>query len=235
MFIGRQRRLRWSGLLLPSRLWRSLWPQIVVQPRYWHYTDQAPLDRIQRYSTMSSYPSWISSHCATPSWYSLETSIYIWRNRRCQRRWNSWRFWNSLASSNTLRSLLMCQKAGSTLLSHVMTARFQNDVIVSPPTFSDHGPVVATIPFLCEPFLFTMRRIRRWKRLGRAAFRMALRAHPLFADVESSAHLSTSEMFSKYEDALSGLLDTFAPICNNRSRHYPSAPWFDASCRALRR
>ncbi|PGH39091.1 MAG: hypothetical protein CRN43_11265, partial [Candidatus Nephrothrix sp. EaCA] len=24
-----------------------------------------------------------------------------------------------------------------------------SDVIVSPPTFSDHGPVVATIPFLC--------------------------------------------------------------------------------------
>src|SRR6218665_1480085 len=110
-----------------------------------------------------------------------------------------------------------------------------SDVIVSPPTFSDHGPVVATIPFLCQPILFTMRRIRCWKRLDRAAFRMALRAHPLFADVESSAQLSTSEMFSKYEDALSGLLDTFAPICNIRSRHYPSTPWFDASCRALRR
>src|SRR6218665_3893179 len=101
-----------------------------------------------------------------------------------------------------------------------------SDVIVSPPTFSDHGPVVATIPFLCEPLLLTMRRVRRWKRLDRAAFRMALRAHPLFADVESSAQLSTSEMFSKYEDALSGLLDTFAPICNIRSRRCPSASWF---------
>src|SRR6218665_2515367 len=46
-----------------------------------------------------------------------------------------------------------------------------SDVIVSPPTFSDHGPVVATISFLCQPLLFTMRRIRSWKRLdqiGRA-------------------------------------------------------------------
>ena len=32
-----------------------------------------------------------------------------------------------------------------------------SDVVVSPPTFSDHGPVVATIPCICEPLLFTMR------------------------------------------------------------------------------
>jgi len=44
---------------------------------------------------------------------------------------------------------------------------------------------------------------RHWKKLARTAFHVALRNHPLFADVESSAHLSTSEMFSKYEDALS--------------------------------
>jgi len=42
--------------------------------------------------------------------------------------------------------------------------------------------------------------------------------HPLFADIESSAQFSTSEMFSKYEAALSQLLDTFVPVCSKKGQ-----------------
>src|SRR6218665_2287630 len=42
-------------------------------------------------------------------------------------------------------------------------------------------------------------------------------------------------MFSKYEAALSQLLDTFVPVCSIRSCCCPSSPWFDESCRTLRR
>src|SRR6218665_1167232 len=42
-------------------------------------------------------------------------------------------------------------------------------------------------------------------------------------------------MFSKYEAALSRLLDTFIPVRSIRSRYCPATPWFNESCRTLRR
>src|SRR6218665_3961528 len=54
------------------------------------------------------------------------------------------------------------------------------DVTVHPPILSDHGLVMACIPFIYESSLLTTRRIRHWKKLDRAAFRSALQAEPLF-------------------------------------------------------
>jgi len=65
-----------------------------------------------------------------------------------------------------------------------------------------------------------------WRQAWR---RMALRTHPLFADIESSTQLSTSEMFSKYELSPSWHHHS----SNIWSRHCRSSPWFDAMCRAL--
>src|SRR6218665_2162856 len=177
---------------------------------------------------------WISSHCTTHSWYSLETSIFHLDDSSLP---ETVEFVAVLEQFGLKQHVTESTHVAGGWLDVVVTRDDcqVSDVIVSPPTFSDHGPVVATIPFLCEPILFTMHLILCCKRLDRTAFRMALRAHPIFVDVESSARLSTSEMLSKYEDAVSGLLDTFAPIFNIGSRPCPSTPWFDASCLALRR
>jgi len=109
------------------------------------------------------------------------------------------------------------------------------DVTVHPPILSDHGLVMASIPFIYEPSLLITRRIRHWKKLDRAAFRSALQAEPLFNDAEAFSSSTATDLFSSYETVMLKLIDSFLPQRTVRSRQHPLSPWFNADCRALRR
>ena len=61
------------------------------------------------------------------------------------------------------------------------------DVNVQPPTISDHGLVIAAIPFIHQPVLYITRQVRRWKSLDREALAAALRNQPLFSLNKSSS------------------------------------------------
>src|SRR6218665_72586 len=49
-----------------------------------------------------------------------------------------------------------------------------SDISIHPPTISDHGLVLATIPFLSDAPSNFIGRVRDWRRLDREAFKAAL-------------------------------------------------------------
>src|SRR6218665_1712236 len=106
---------------------------------------------------------------------------------------------------------------------------------VQPPVLSDHGLIVATIPFIHQPALYITRQIRHWKSLERDAFADALRDHPLFSNIEATPALTVTQLFDSYSTVTSELLDVFLPVRTVKSRHCPLTPWFDAECRLRRR
>src|SRR6218665_579434 len=55
-------------------------------------------------------------------------------------------------------------------------------VDVWPPVLSDHGLVVANLPFLHETPVYALRQIRGWKPLDRQAFSTSLSSVPAFSD-----------------------------------------------------
>ena len=109
------------------------------------------------------------------------------------------------------------------------------DIDIHPPTISDHGLVIACIPFIIEPTLLITRQIRHWKSLDRDAFRATIQDCPLFKDAELISVQSVSELFSSYETVMTGIIDAFLPLRTVKTRHCPLSPWFNAECRALRR
>ena len=109
------------------------------------------------------------------------------------------------------------------------------NLTIHPPSLSDHGLVIATIPFLYETLVHVIRYVRGWKKLDHASFGEALRAHPTIADPASMADKSTSDLFAAYEDAMSSLVDSFLPLRPLKVRSNTLSPWFDAECRTLRR
>src|SRR6218665_1133594 len=109
------------------------------------------------------------------------------------------------------------------------------DVNVHPPTISDHGLVLAAIPFIPQPVLYITRQVRRWKSLDREDFAAALRDQPLFKNLEDNDARTCSELFELYETTMAEQLEKFLPVHSIRTHHCPLSPWFDAECRALRR
>src|SRR6218665_42508 len=106
---------------------------------------------------------------------------------------------------------------------------------VQPPVLSDHGLIVATIPFIHQPALYITRQIRHWKSLDRDALADAFRDHPLFSNIETTPALTVTQLFDSYSFVTSELLDAFLPVRTVKSRHCPLTPRFDAECRLRRR
>src|SRR6218665_557661 len=86
-----------------------------------------------------------------------------------------------------------------------------------------------------------MRRICHWKKLALVIGR-SLPEQPsmwLYVTILSSRMLSRLLICQRLRcspstKTHSQLLDTFVPVCNIRSRHCPSSPWFDVSSQARR-
>jgi hypothetical protein len=70
------------------------------------------------------------------------------------------------------------------------------DLSVHPPTISDHGLVIASIPFLCETPSYFIRQVRNWRSFDRVAFRSALLDIPAVAD-PSTLELAVFPLESK--------------------------------------
>jgi hypothetical protein len=102
----------------------------------------------------------------------------------------------SSSSATTFRSIL--EQFG--LTQHVSSPTHQAggwlDVVITrddciptvevwPPALSDHGLVVASLPFLHEAPIYALRQIRGWRRLDRTAFATALSEVPAFSDPSS--------------------------------------------------
>ena len=111
-----------------------------------------------------------------------------------------------------------------------------NNLIVDPPTISDHGLITCTVRYACPASpVFTSRRVRGWKKLDREEFRAVLSDGPLCQDEEYYAGMSASELFDLYSTTIRDTLDRLAPLHDVTSRHNPSTPWFDAECRSIKR
>ena len=111
-----------------------------------------------------------------------------------------------------------------------------NNLIVDPPTISDHGLITCTVPYACPASpVFTSRRVRGWKKLDREEFRTALSDGPLCQDEEYYEGMSASELFDLYSTTIRDTLDRFVPLHDLTSRHNPLTPWFDAECRSIKR
>ena len=111
-----------------------------------------------------------------------------------------------------------------------------NNLIVDPPTISDHGLITCTVPYACPASpVFTSRRVRGWKKLDLEEFRTVLSEGPLCQDGEYYAGMSASELFDLYTTTIRDTLDRLVPLHNIISRHNPSTPWFDAECQSIKR
>src|SRR6218665_350866 len=112
----------------------------------------------------------------------------------------------------------------------------KSDVLqIFPPTISDHGLVMATIPYPHDaPSTFT-RLIRGWRGLDRERFRAALMEVPVVADPSTAADLSAEAAFLQYKTSMSQLVDRFLPLRLITIRRCPHSPWFDRECRSMRR
>src|SRR6218665_1500110 len=109
------------------------------------------------------------------------------------------------------------------------------DITVHPPTVSDHGLVIATVPFLHETPFHVEGLFRNWKALDRNTFREALLSTPAFADPTAFADASTSDLFTIYESSMTDIVNTLLPARAAKTRRSVLTPWFDAECRSSRR
>ena len=109
------------------------------------------------------------------------------------------------------------------------------DITVHPPTVSDHGLVIATVPFLHETPFHVEGLFRNWKALDRNTFREALLSIPAFADPTAFADASTSDLFTIYESSMTDIVNTLLPARAAKTRRSVLTPWFDAECRSSRR
>src|SRR6218665_2277898 len=109
------------------------------------------------------------------------------------------------------------------------------DISIHPPTISDHGLVLATIPFLSDAPSYFISCVRDWRRLDREAFKAALLSIPAVVDPSVLEALPVADAFAVYESAMTEVLHQFLPTRQARVRRLPLSPWFDAECRSRRR
>src|SRR6218665_2630532 len=94
-------------------------------------------------------------------------------------------------------------------------------VNVWPPVLSDHGLVVANLPFLHETPVYALRQIREWKHLDRQAFSTSLSSVPAFSDPSSLRDLYTSDLFDIYTRSLTDIIDQLLPVRPAKLRLHP--------------
>jgi len=75
---------------------------------------------------------------------------------------------------------------------------------------------------------------RPWKRLDRAAFRVALQSSPLCRS-DSWSGLNVEDLARLYDHELTAILDRLVPVRTWTSRRHASDPWFDDDCRVAKR
>ena len=85
-------------------------------------------------------------------------------------------------------------------------------VDVRPPALSDHGIVVASLPFLHERPVYALRQIRGWGHLDRQALESSLSAVPAFSDPGSLGEQSTDDLFDIYNRSITDIIDSLLPV-----------------------
>lgn len=70
------------------------------------------------------------------------------------------------------------------------------DVLICPPTISDHGLVVATVLFLHHTPLHVDGQFQNWRKLDHAAFCVALLDIPAIANPSTLVDASPADLFS---------------------------------------
>jgi len=109
------------------------------------------------------------------------------------------------------------------------------DITVHPLTVSDHGLVIATVPFLHKTLIHVEGLLRNWRVLDRDAFREALLSIPAFADSTAFAEASVSDLFAIYMSSMTDIVNTLLLAHAVKMRCSVLTPWFDAECRSHRR
>src|SRR6218665_2717540 len=109
------------------------------------------------------------------------------------------------------------------------------DISIHPPTISDDGLVLATIPFLSDPPPYFIGGVRDWRRLDREAFKAALLSIPAVVDPSVFEALPVADAFAIYDSATTEVLHQFLPNRQARVRRRPLPPWFDGERRSRRR
>ena len=213
------------GVAIKSDAWQSL-----LSPS----TDQDQLSPTPT-SSVNSCPSWKSWLHSILSWSLWVTSTFTWRIRwmvTASRRNNSWESFSLVQHVDA-----PTHSAGRILDVVITRSDCQiNNLIVDPPTISDHGLITCTVPYACPvSSVFTSWRVRGWKKLDREEFRAVLSDGPLCQDEEYYAGMSASELFDLYNTTIRDTLDRLAPLHDITSRHNPSTPWFDAKCWSIKR
>src|SRR6218665_3695453 len=103
-------------------------------------------------------------------------------------------------------------------------------VDVRPPALSDHGIVVASLPFLHERPVYALRQIRGWRHLDRRALASSISAVPAFSDPSCLGEQSTDDLFDIYNRSITDIIDSLLPVRPGRLRSHPLSPWFDGEC-----
>jgi Reverse transcriptase (RNA-dependent DNA polymerase) len=110
-----------------------------------------------------------------------------------------------------------------------------DDLLVYPPTISDHSAITFTLPSIHLQPIHSIRMKRGWKSFDSQAFCAALRDTPLLSPDSTMDTLTVAELFDLYNSTVTRLLDTMLPRRKVWSRNRPLAVWFDADCHKLRR
>src|SRR6218665_3601557 len=109
------------------------------------------------------------------------------------------------------------------------------DLLIHPPSTSDHSIVKFTLPPLHAQPIHAIRVVRGWKSLDCRTFSEQIRSSALGVDPRVHDAMSVAELFDLYSNTMSELLDKLLPSCKIKTRVRPLAVWFDGECHQLRR
>jgi hypothetical protein len=106
--------------------------------------------------------------------------------------------------------------------------------VVDPPTFSDHGTIVAQVDLRVPQDHTKKHLVRRcWRQFDLDRFIEDLEQSSLVLD--STDDDNVNDLFDHYDNTLRSLLDVHAPTRTVCVRAARSAPWYDADCREAKK
>ena len=98
------------------------------------------------------------------------------------------------------------------------------EIVVDPPSLSDHGLIRFSLPFQQNRLIHDIIETRGWKKLDKDLFRAKLQSSPICGDLSALGGLHPDDLFGLYDETLHDLLNSMLPVRKVKTRIQPNAP-----------